>query len=353
MVKSWLLVVCFTLAVVGFALPCSAHTRYRITDLGKVADITEGAFDINNAGTVVGVASSKAFMWKAGVRSDLDAWANAGSGSIAVEGNESDEAVGTASTAGFAAHLTTFQAGHANVDTAGKGDGYGINNLGFVVGTRDGQGILKDPTTGAITALSFTPNAVNDSNHVVGNGVLWIAGQFTQLGTLGLNTSNSTTAIDINEQDVVVGRSFYVGGAFHAFRWDRASGMHDLGDLGGNVSSANHVNALGEIVGYSLDATSNYRAVLWTATGELVDLTGQVNNLTGWNSLAGAWGNNDQGAIVGVGLDSANVKRAFLLTPDVPKPVPALPDMKLPFFALLVVGVFAARKTRPQPMGEA
>ena len=282
-------------------------------------------------------------IYNRGQPNDLDAWAHAVSGSSAVEVNRADQAVGTAITAGIRSRVTTFQAGQASVDLSGEGNGTGINNLGFVVGTRDGQGILKNPTTGAVTTLGFSPNAINDSNHVVGNGVLWVAGQFTQLGNLGFG---ATTAIDINNQDVVVGRSAYAAGATHAIRWDSTTGIRDLGTLGGSSSSANHINEHGEIVGFSTDTTGRTRAVLWSSAGEIVDLNAQLIDPTGWGVLSGAWGNNEQGAIVGVGLDTAGGKHAFLLTPDLPQPVPAIPDVRLPFAALLAVGWFAARRAR-------
>ena len=83
------------------------------------------------------------------------------------------------------------------------------------------------------------------------------------LGALGGNVSH---AFAINALGQVVGNSFLdASGTTHAFLW--ASGtMQDLGTLGGNFSTARGINAAGKVIGFSLPASGAEHAVLWTTS---------------------------------------------------------------------------------------
>ena len=59
-------------------------------------------------------------------------------------------------------------------------------------------------------------------------------------------------------------------GAQHAFIWDEANGMRDLGSLGGD-SSAVGINDSGTVVGWYVKG-SGYRGFIWTEAGGMVDL---------------------------------------------------------------------------------
>jgi uncharacterized membrane protein len=56
---------------------------------------------------------------------------------------------------------------------------------------------------------------------------------------------------------------------FHAFVWDRATGITDLGTLGGNFSNAWAVNQNGQAVGGATNQGDlQSHAVLWRKTGK-------------------------------------------------------------------------------------
>jgi probable HAF family extracellular repeat protein len=78
---------------------------------------------------------------------------------------------------------------------------------------------------------------------------------------------------------VVVGEAT-VGGFWHAFRWTAATGMVDLGTLGGPESAAFAVNGDGSvIVGSSLtsQSTGSDHAFRWTAKTGMQDISKLVN----------------------------------------------------------------------------
>jgi len=138
------------------------------------------------------------------------------------------------------------------------------------------------PLPGLNSSFTFW---VNDTGQVAGvseNGIdpltggvateaiLWGKdGSLTDLGTLGGNVSSANA---VNNLGQVAGEAlntipdpytsninnFFILGAtqVHAFRWTRSHGMQDLGTLGGTDSAAFYINDRGQIAGWSFTNTT-------------------------------------------------------------------------------------------------
>jgi probable HAF family extracellular repeat protein len=90
-------------------------------------------------------------------------------------------------------------------------------------------------------------------------------GRLRDLGVLPQSTTSQALAIDDRGGVTGVSRApleaAYSG---HAFRWTRAGGLKDLGTLGGNYSTGQAINARGQVVGYSVLASGEFRGFRWT-----------------------------------------------------------------------------------------
>jgi probable HAF family extracellular repeat protein len=105
---------------------------------------------------------------------------------------------------------------------------------------------------------------------VATEAILWGKdGSLTDLGTLGGNVSSANA---VNNLGQVAGEAlntipdpytsninnFFILGAtqVHAFRWTKSHGMQDLGTLGGTDSAAFYINERGQIAGWSFTNTT-------------------------------------------------------------------------------------------------
>jgi probable HAF family extracellular repeat protein len=98
----------------------------------------------------------------------------------------------------------------------------------------------------------------------------------------------------------VVGTSINSSGIAHAFLWNPATGMEDLGTLpDGSLSVAFGVNASGQVVGWGDSPAASSRAFIWTQGGGMVDLVGTGEDSTLAHAI------NDAGLVVGVAANVA------------------------------------------------
>lgn len=170
-----------------------------------------------------------------------------------------------------------------------------INAAGWIVGSgqttlhADGQyrPFVWSPT-GELTVLDRMPGttghamagAINDRGDVVGYSgkrpYLWTASG--GMRDLGLPAgADHAVPMDVSEDGRVVGAWLEAGGRRHPFLWTAEGGMRDLPlPLNVDGAAAHGVNARGQAVGYGCtrpcDATSASWALMWMATGELLDL---------------------------------------------------------------------------------
>jgi probable HAF family extracellular repeat protein len=134
------------------------------------------------------------------------------------------------------------------------GIAWGINDNGQAVG---GSGLCSN------IAL---PPAAPAAPHAV----LWDSdGTPQDLGHLeGVPPGVYNLANAINGRAEVVGTAQASDGTFHGFLWTKETGMQDIGGFPGAVNGTivpccNSINNRGEIVGFSLDANFNSRALVW------------------------------------------------------------------------------------------
>jgi probable HAF family extracellular repeat protein len=178
---------------------------------------------------------------------------------------------------------------------------------------------------GTLGGTSGQPNWLNRRGQVAGTSnlagdltnhpFLWDRGVLIDLGTLG---GTNGQALWVNDAGEVVGEADLPGDQVHdAFFW-RNGVMTDLGNLG-QTSFAYAINSKSQVVGHSLTNNGDYHAFIWQKGSGMVDL----NTLIPANSsllLRDAYNINDSGVIAGVGLpagctDSDTCGHAYVLTP--------------------------------------
>ena len=208
-----------------------------------------------------------------------------------------------------------------------------INNAGDVVGqdnSNSSSAFLY--SNGLLTILpplsanySFSDaRAINDNGAIAGystrgsgagisRAFLYANGAMQDLGTLG---GESSYAMAINNSGVVAGYSHVPSGYLHGFIYQNGV-MKDLGALSEYQSSlAMAINESGTAVGWAAKPDGNGVAVMFK-DGLIYDL----NNLIppqlnpGLVTLTYAYGINDGGQIVGVGVFPNGTEHAILLSP--------------------------------------
>jgi probable HAF family extracellular repeat protein len=347
----------------------SAQPLYRFTDLGVLPGYSNSiATGLNNSGMVVGSSDNatyvqRAFLWTA-ESGMIDLGPNA-----AFDVNDSGTVVGGGFPLGF------FE-----------------ESGGFLWTSNNGRQTL--PNDFFIPHEYSAGVAVNDSNYIVisnvdiigANSLLWKSGSaYKDIGHIAAGMW--TEAMDINNQNVIVGVEQNMGGNNQlAFRWTPEGGIRPLANLFGLPnSSAEGINDRGEIVGYahaddtsnsiatryavawsatgqirmlrelipsqnslaedinkqgvivgSIIAGSRWFAVLWTQDGAIYDLNSLLIDLPNGITLTKAHAINDMGLIVGAAVDTNQVSHAFLLTP-VPEPAGIL-------LAIIMIGLLTCRR---------
>lgn len=190
------------------------------------------------------------------------------------------------------------------VDGDPDGVAYAINDKGQAVGG-----------TGSCGAF----NSITEVNLVALHAVLWQGGKPIDLGNLGGDGHfNGIYATGLNNAGQIAGVSDTTDDAsFHGFLWQDGH-MSDLEPLpGDSYSYATAIGDTGVVLGLSIDANFNLRAVTWQ-NGAITDLNNLVPEDTSL-FLQSACSINAKGQIIGFALvkGTANDFHAYLATPIV------------------------------------
>ncbi|MGI4791115.1 MAG: hypothetical protein ACRYFS_19990 [Janthinobacterium lividum] len=229
-------------------------------DLGTLGGTSSVAYGINTAGQVVGSAQASDGTYHAFL------WTPNGSSGTMVDLN-------TLVPACFQMVLNS-----AN----------GINDQGQIVCT--GEEDSNPNYSGTPHAILLTPLSLLT---------------IKDLGTLGGNTS---AAYGVNIQAQVVGQADTTTGAHHAFLWNGAHGIQDLGVLpGGSESTASGINSTGQVSGSSYTPIQGPHGFLWKPGGTSGTMTDLGTLGTGGNAgdYSMANGINDAGLLCGVSENSS------------------------------------------------
>lgn len=281
---------------------------------------------LNSEGQVTGyfdgASGPRAFRWTGGTGVDLGTLG--GSISVGYGLNNLGHVVGYAAAVGdtdYHAYKAVGQSlfdlgtlgGNVSaalaVNDSGQSTGYSYLASGeshaFIV---SGGSMINLGTLGG----SFSSGvAINAAGAVVGDSstagdsqyhaFLYRSGAMADLGTLG---GTYSTASAINSTDQVAGDSTLPGDSdTHAFLYDGVS-LRDLGTLGGNYSTAYAINDAGQVIGDS-SLVDGYHGFIYS-NGVLRDLGSLGGN------FSSSWGLNSLGQVVGVSSNASFQQRAFL-----------------------------------------
>jgi probable HAF family extracellular repeat protein len=222
------------------------------TDLGAVGILRDGrgsfAYDINDAGQVVGAGDGGAILWSGGSATPLGALV--GTDGLARGINNIGQAVGYSRAADGLLHATLWSSGSiVDLGTPGEmSNANDINDMAQVVGYR------------------YIPPISGDAVVVP---VLWNAGIPTDLPVLG---GTNSSAYAINTAGSVVGYS-YIGGVQRAMIWENGlptdlNTVVDGSGAGWTLNFAADINDVGQIVGYGTNSLGQTRGIVLTPIPE-------------------------------------------------------------------------------------
>lgn len=180
-----------------------------------------------------------------------------------------------------------------------------VNNLGQVVGSMNGDGLLitvnSDGTyrfEDAEALWGFVPYAINDWGEMAGEGengaaIAWFENGVLQVQDLGLASRSQSLCAGINNFGEVVGTW-----AGKPFLWQPSTGITWLTPTATNPGAALDINDRGQVVGWSYDSNGYSYAFLWE-NGKLSDLNALSGVGTKSFRLGSADAINEAGQIVG------------------------------------------------------
>lgn len=133
--------------------------------------------------------------------------------------------------------------------------------------------------------------------------------------SLGTGGGKDSTADGMSANGHMFGMTTRSDGSRRAFSWTQATGMVDLGTLGGREALAFGVNNKGRIVGGSFTKdNADFHAFIWTAKDGIVDLNSRLRHSPAGLVLGVAYAISENGFIVA----SANTGLVLLVPEGAP-----------------------------------
>ncbi len=291
-----------------FSLPAFA-AQYTVIDLGNLGGNGQTVgHAINNWSEVVGSSPTTSSPLMAFALTDYT-WVMTNLGVLPGDSfsqanaiNNNGQVVGQSGT-GSTIHAFSYSngtmtdLGHLSGQTGAQA--MGVNDNGQVVGISGTHAFLYSNST--MTDLGQgQATAINSNSQITGqlgtggtgDAFLYSGGVMTDLGFAGIGFA-------INKNGLIVGFQKQAGGG-EAFLYNNGTTTL-LGFLPGDGnSSANGINAGGQIVGDSVNTTTGFQRAFLYSGGTMADLNTLIPSDSGW-VLNIASGINDFGAIVGQG----------------------------------------------------
>jgi len=342
---SWILLTIFTsLTVLG---------QYEVIDLGAVGGDHSSAYAINDKGQIVGNSSGNAFLWYDGVMTNLTPCEGCYGTAWSISEPLATTGIGQIVGCIYSEENYTQQA--AIFDATGSGSNtplrwerkdscaFGVTRRGPVVGVVGGEYNYNRRATmwgdeeldlGTLGGDASLANSVNKGGEIVGwaetavhehHATLFDPtgnGNNIDLDALGARAKYSE-ALDINNDGQIVGWATKEHLREYAVLFDETGNGNNicLGTAGGKESHAQAINDRGEIVGFDSvpdGGSGKRRAVLFdpTGNGANIDLnTTLIDPASGW-LLQAATDINNNGWIVGYGINPQGLTHGFLLIPE-------------------------------------
>jgi probable HAF family extracellular repeat protein len=191
---------------------------------------------------------------------------------------------------------------HAFVWNAG-----GLTDLGSLPGTNDSVALAVGPT-GGVTGDSENGLIDPITGWPEARAVLWSRGKIVDLGTLGgyeslageMNARGQVTGVAANT--IPDQYSFFGWGTqMRTFIWEKATGMHDIGTLGGPDALGGSINNRGQIAGGSYTNSTPNQSTGLPTVDPFLWYQNKMKDLGTLGGVFGAvWGLNESGEVSGM-----------------------------------------------------
>lgn len=280
-----------------------------VTDLGVLpGGASSNAAWITANGLIVGTSQNgqidplfsgfpemHAVIWRDGAITDLGTLPEGGYESVGISANNDGHIVGFALNTNPDPFSLAGPGFFPTQTRAFLWRGGTMQDLGTLGGNDAAAFFVND--RGQITGQSYTNTTPNSTTGLpTAHSFFWEKGEMLDIGSLGGTLGNPTS---FNNRGQVVGISNMAGDlTSHPFLWSTKKGLQDLGTLGGDNGVANWINDTGDIAGKADlpgPAPQNHDAVLWRKNGaEMIDL-----GVLPGDSCANAYYVNSRGQVVG------------------------------------------------------